>query len=443
MRGLSLGLGLTRGGAGEPPIITATLAPAAYSYSDGDTVGDHPNFATLDTTGNYASTAGTISTVEWLVDGTDRASSYVLSAGEAVVVRVTDSAANTRDWTVDASVAAVVPDAFTSGDWSVASDGSTVTISTLPDDGGSALTDIEYRVNSGSAVSLGETTTGTYSITASEGDDIEIRAVNAVGNSAWSDTKTVTAAFDSDAQTYITAVETADGQALEAGVKTAINDFVVGLKADGIWTDLGSACILAGARTLSGALVALSGTAPTNVNFVGADYDRETGLTGDGSTKYLDTNVADTQEGASDRHASVYVTDTGGENQNLMGSVSFSNSRTGFSRSTDSNGNARLFVRATSNASDYVFINPWAAGFTGVNRAVSTEFTSRHGGVTDTKIDDAGALSAAVNMYVFGNGAAGDFSGRIAFYSFGAALDLSALETRVNTLITDLGNAIA
>jgi hypothetical protein len=32
-------LGLTRGGAGEPPIITATLAPAAYSYSDGDTVG--------------------------------------------------------------------------------------------------------------------------------------------------------------------------------------------------------------------------------------------------------------------------------------------------------------------------------------------------------------------------------------------------------------------
>jgi hypothetical protein len=98
------------------------------------------------------------------------------------VVRVTDSAANTRDWTVDASVAAVVPDAFTSGDWSVASDGSTVTISTLPDDGGSALTDIEYRVNSGSAVSLGETTTGTYSITASDGDDVEIRAVNAVSS---------------------------------------------------------------------------------------------------------------------------------------------------------------------------------------------------------------------------------------------------------------------
>lgn len=191
-------LGLTRGGAGEPPIITATVAPAAYSYSDGDTVGDHPNFATLDTTGNYASTAGTISTVEWLVDGTDRASSYVLSAGEAVVVRVTDSAANTRDWTVDASVAAVVPDAFTSGDWSVASGGSTVTITTLPDDGGSALTDIEYRVNSGSAVSLGETTTGTYSITASDGDDVEIRAVNSVGAGAWSDTKTVSSVFDPD-----------------------------------------------------------------------------------------------------------------------------------------------------------------------------------------------------------------------------------------------------
>lgn len=188
-----------RRGAGEPPIITATLAPAPYSYSDGDTVGDHPDFATLDTTGNYASTAsGTIASVEWLVDGTDRASSYVLSAGQSVVVRVTDGAAEFRDWTIDASVAATVPDAFTAGDWTLASDGSEVTISTLPDDGGSALTDLEYRVNSGSAVSLSATTTGTYAITASEGDDVQIRAVNAVGAGAWSDTKTVSAFEPSD-----------------------------------------------------------------------------------------------------------------------------------------------------------------------------------------------------------------------------------------------------
>ena len=97
-------------------------------------------------------------------------------------------------------------------------------------------------------------------------------------------------AFDADAQDYITRVETADGAALEEGVKTAINNFVVGCKADGIWTAIKASCILAGARTLAGALVPLVGPAPTNFNFVSDDYNRKTGLVGNGSTKYLNTN---------------------------------------------------------------------------------------------------------------------------------------------------------
>jgi hypothetical protein len=78
-----------------------------------------------------------------------------------------------------------------------------------------------------------------------------------------------TAALDSDAAAYIAAVEAADGQSLEVDVKTAINNFIVGCKADGIWTALKASCILSGARTLSGALVPLVGTAPTNFNFWG------------------------------------------------------------------------------------------------------------------------------------------------------------------------------
>lgn len=74
--------------------------------------------------------------------------------------------------------------------------------------------------------------------------------------------------FDADALAYITAVETADGQSLEYGVKTAINSFIVGCKVDGIWNAIKSSAILAGARTLTGALVPLKGTAPTNFNFV-------------------------------------------------------------------------------------------------------------------------------------------------------------------------------
>jgi hypothetical protein len=95
---------------------------------------------------------------------------------------------------------------------------------------------------------------------------------------------------DPDAGAYIAAVEAADGQLLEFGVGKAINDFVVGCKQDKIWDAIKASCILAGARTLNGALVPLAGTAPTNFNFVSGDYNRKTGLVGDGSSKYLNSN---------------------------------------------------------------------------------------------------------------------------------------------------------
>jgi hypothetical protein len=70
-----------------------------------------------------------------------------------------------------------------------------VNILVLPSDGGAPITDLEYRVNSGTAISLGETTTGSYPITAVEGDDIQIRAVNAIGAGDWSDVKAVPGAI--------------------------------------------------------------------------------------------------------------------------------------------------------------------------------------------------------------------------------------------------------
>lgn len=95
--------------------------------------------------------------------------------------------------------AAGAPDAFTAGQWSVADDGTngdaTITITALPADNGSSITDLEYRANGGSAVSLSGTTTGTYGIsglTDGVSANINIRAVNANGAGTWSDTKAVT-----------------------------------------------------------------------------------------------------------------------------------------------------------------------------------------------------------------------------------------------------------
>ena len=123
------------------------------------------------------------------------------------------------------------------------------------------------------------------------------------------------AAYDPDAQDFINRVIAADVAAgntsgLEVGVQDAYNDFFVGCKADGTFNALKAACIMAGARTLAGALVPLVSTmpAPTNNNFVAGDYDRETGLVGDGSTKYLNSNRANSADPTDSKHLSVYIT---------------------------------------------------------------------------------------------------------------------------------------
>ena len=100
------------------------------------------------------------------------------------------------------------------------------------------------------------------------------------------------AVSDADAQTYLRAVETADGQPLEPAVAVAVNSFVIGCKADGIWTAAVQLFIFCGARSLNGATIPLKGVAPTNQGFLSGDYNRKLGL-GDASntSKYINTNV--------------------------------------------------------------------------------------------------------------------------------------------------------
>lgn len=89
------------------------------------------------------------------------------------------------------------PAAFTAGQWTLsAGDGqATLNITALPSDGGSAITALEYRLDGGSAVALTGTGTGARtiaSLTNGTSYAVQVRAVNAIGNGAWSDTKNVT-----------------------------------------------------------------------------------------------------------------------------------------------------------------------------------------------------------------------------------------------------------
>jgi hypothetical protein len=92
----------------------------------------------------------------------------------------------------------VVPSAFGSGDWSLtdkpSATGNTVTVgfTTLPSTGGASITDVQYQVNAGAFVSMGTTPTSVdVTVPATTLVNIQIRAVNAVGNGATA-TKSIT-----------------------------------------------------------------------------------------------------------------------------------------------------------------------------------------------------------------------------------------------------------
>ena len=249
-------------------------------------------------------------------------------------------------------------------------------------------------------------------------------------------------AYDTDAQAYITAVETADGQALETGVKDAINAFVVGCKADGIWTAIKASCILAGARTLSGALVPLAGTAPTNVNFVAGDYDRKTGLVGNGTSKYLDSNRANNADPQNSNHNACWVSSTA--NGVLMASSAGNTTGTNYldiavSGTTTRFGNRHSTVTSVSGTA--------LPGLYGHSRATSASYIRRTPQSGSTTQNTASQVPNSLNVYLYvrtdnGTTFSAYYPGRIAFYSIGESLDLALLDSRVTTLINALAAAI-
>lgn len=94
-------------------------------------------------------------------------------------------------------VAATAPAAFTAGQWTATAGASSIVvdITALPSNGGSAITELQYRLDGGTPVAFAGTGTGSRTITGltpSTEYDVEIRAVNAVGNGAWSDLKSAT-----------------------------------------------------------------------------------------------------------------------------------------------------------------------------------------------------------------------------------------------------------
>ena len=247
----------------------------------------------------------------------------------------------------------------------------------------------------------------------------------------------VIGSLDPDAKTYIAAVEAADGQTLESGVKKAYNTFVKGCKSDGIWDAIKASCVMAGARTLSGALVPLKGTAPTNFNFVSGDYNRQTGLVGDGSTKYLDSNRNVNVDPRDNFHQSVYASAVATTGSYIgSGGVSGGSSQISISASDPTAIGWRV-----RNGAGVTVAGTNINGLIAQGRSNSTTISTRTNR-TSASIAQASEIPFNGNSLVFARlsgGVVGLYSiVRLAFYSIGESLDLSKLDSRVDRLVAEL-----
>lgn len=247
--------------------------------------------------------------------------------------------------------------------------------------------------------------------------------------------------FDPDAKSYIDAVEAADAQSLESGVKTAINNFIRGLKEDGEWGAIEFLRCYAGPRTLAGCAVPIKGAAPTLVNFVSGDINRKTGLIAS-SGKYVDHNNGTLTQNS----AQVWVWATLVVSQ-LVASHVFGNTITGAGGTTIRADtlfqNARLNNTGTQSAAYTSFP---VAGLIGVNRNNSSTYVYRSGGISETLSVNSAAPFAA-DIYSFGLNNAGALArgmlNRHALEGIGTSWTNPAqIESRITTYLAAINTVI-
>jgi hypothetical protein len=248
---------------------------------------------------------------------------------------------------------------------------------------------------------------------------------------------------DPDALRYIAAVQAADQQSLELPVRKAITDFIVGCKADGIWAAIKACCFLAGPRTLAGINVPLVGPTPVFNSFTTTQYNRKTGLIGNASTMFIDSNRGNSEDGQNDAHMCVWVTEALTTGAAYIGRGRTANGTTHLGRNNTS---VVDFARNRANTVDTLsggVYDTAGTGFMGISRDNSATYNFRTRS-TNNSFSRTSQSPLSGNVHVFGqNDTTPDRSNvRLAFYSVGAALTLSLLESRVSAYVSAIDGAI-
>lgn len=252
--------------------------------------------------------------------------------------------------------------------------------------------------------------------------------------------------YDTDAAAWFSAVAVA-GSTITDADKTAVNDFIIGCKADaspigGVsnWAAMKSVGLFCAASGLAGALVPLKGSAFTNSFFQANDYVKFSGLKGNGFAKWINSNYNSANVAQDNFSAGVYAT----EAQTLVVAALFGDTTSSGAGSTAlaTSGGSSLFRCRRTTALTVGNAPSTNVGLVGVSRSVSGFYDTRSASavVNRTGASD-GARSA--NMAWFSRGGVDCTDARISFAWSGESVNLALLHTRVAAMLAAMADAIA
>lgn len=263
------------------------------------------------------------------------------------------------------------------------------------------------------------------------------------------------AGTDADALTWASAV-TAAGGTYSATTLAAMSTFARDAKAAGYWDKLNRINLFAGDQ-LAAALVPLKvgggNATDTNVNFVAGDYTEATGLTGDGTTKYLRTGLIPSASlTLNDTHLAVYNRASGVTGAAGASSIGADNGGTSWFAATipftDNTLNSAQYDTGGGNLS-VASIGTVARGHIVASRtAAASHVIYRNGASAGTNASSGGTLPA-LECYVFARNSSATPSvyaaAPLGSYSIGSGLsaaDVTAYNTHMEAFQDALGRGV-
>lgn len=245
--------------------------------------------------------------------------------------------------------------------------------------------------------------------------------------------------FDADAQDHIDAKIAVDGF-MWPHVQNAINDFVLGCKADpspfsGVsnWDAIKACCLLSGTQTYLAALVPLKGPVPTNVGFSKTDYHPALGLKGDVATKYIDSGRDNADDPQDNQSVVIYQTEPATFAGQMIGRGVAQSGATAIR-------GAVSFCRIRSRSVGFGDMPLTNSGLIGLSRASSDRFTTYvSGDSVDHNVTSDPPYAGSI--HVFSSNAPGVKSyvdARLSFYGIGEAIDLELLDKRITKYMQDI-----